>query len=116
MLTSPTETRPFKDRGYYFWNKTVIIGNIPANSVAILRVEVGYSFLESDFALLLELGADKPNHCSGTSVGNNEHKSCMYGYNTYNKNILEVALRSNTYTLWIYQPERYVLYIFLPYA
>lgn len=76
---------------------------MPENHVAILRVEVGYSFLESDFALLLELGSDKPDHCSGSS----NHKSCVYGFNTYNKNILETVIRPNDYTLWIYQPERY---------
>jgi hypothetical protein len=99
------ETRPFKDRGYYFWNKSISVNQVPDNHVAILRVEVGYSFLESDFGLLLELGSDSADHCAG---GQNSHKSCIYGFNTYNKNILETVIQPNSYTLWLYQPERYL--------
>ncbi len=77
---------------------------MPDNHVAILRVEVGYSFLESDFALLLELGSNTPDHCTGSQ---DSHKSCIYGFNTYNKNILEAVIQPNAYTLWLYQPEQY---------
>lgn len=99
----PAETRPFKDRGYYFWNKSISLSKVPDNHVAILRVEVGYSFLESDFALLLELGSNTPDHCTGSQ---DSHKSCIYGFNTYNKNILEAVIQPNAYTLWLYQPEQ----------
>lgn len=95
---------PFADRGYYFWNRTISLPSVPANHVAILHTEVGYSFVESDFALILEV-SDAPNHCSeGTS-----HRSCVYGFNTYNKHVLDTVLRPGTdYVLWLYQPEQYV--------